>query len=285
MTRMPAEGSPVLARYTALIRTRDSIATIRRVLDGLEGQSLPPHAFVCVDDGSSDGTTEAFPHGAIIHPYQGEDFSFAAAINQGLAHVGTELVLIVSSHTWLLNSGALAYAARLLQHERSVAAVSFEPSDVGRLDHYLVDRSNFDGHNGLSNTCALVRMELLRERLFRVDVFSAEDQEWASWVYRERGLKTARVRGAGVVVQNRPPGRGWENKRLNEEVCIAYFAKRDLMSARRLGSLAWSIVSPRGGFAPRERRFRLRLLWRLVLCHVRKPRGRSRYVNERGRLF
>jgi tetratricopeptide (TPR) repeat protein len=69
----------------------------------METQSITPSEYVFVDSGSSDNTVAIFPEGGKVHKYVGKDFNYAEALNQGICHVSTETVLIISSHTSLTN--------------------------------------------------------------------------------------------------------------------------------------------------------------------------------------
>jgi glycosyltransferase involved in cell wall biosynthesis len=266
--------------YTVLIRTRNSEQTLPTVLDDLQGQSRPPSSYVFVDDHSEDRTLTMVPEGAVVHPYEGLEFNFAAALNQGLRHVATELVLIISSHTRLPNPRSIGYALDLLARDENIGAAYFSHETADDLSHELIDRNRFDGFNGLWNTCSLIRMKLLRERSFRPEVFSAEDQEWASWVFNRKGLFIARIRGSGMANQN-PHWKSTDAKKLNEYTCIAYFAHRKLLGWRHLADVACRVARPTRRPMLQERYYHLRLLVRLIGCKFRQPVGESRYFDDR----
>lgn len=227
MTAMPKRVDTAM-EYTALIRTRNSVRTMGSTMASLARQAAPPVALVVVDSGSTDGTLDQIPHGARLHRYVGEKFNYSAALNQGLQFVETDLVLVISSHTVLKNPVAMSYALSLLDSDASLGAVYFD-FEGGPLRHQIINADNFDGFNGLWNTCALIRVGLLRARAFREEVFAAEDQEWAAWLICESSMTTARISGGGM---DSP----WNTSRItprrlkklvNEQAAVVHFVRGD----------------------------------------------------------
>lgn len=160
-------------------------------------QAPSPAAVVVVDSGSTDGTLEKVPPGAKVHHYVGDTFDYSSALNQGLQLVDTDYVLIISSHTLLTNPDATSHALDLLDSNPLLGAAYFD-FGVGDLEHTIIDASNFDGFNGLWNTCSLIRVDLLRSRPFVQGLPACEDQEWAAWLIRHKSMMTARISGGGM---------------------------------------------------------------------------------------
>lgn len=268
--------------YAALIRTFNSAATLPVTLKALSRQSVPPQRYVIVDSGSTDATLDLIPGDAVLHRYEGGAFNYAEALNQGLRHISSEYVLIISSHTWLAKTQAVEFGLGLLQSDPGLAGVCYiegpRAADLDEFHHQIVDRSNFSGFNGLSNSCALVRSDLLRRRPFRPEVFSAEDQEWTRWALESEGLAIARIHCAGMVNDN--PRKWSRRKRLNEYVSIAYYVNRELLGWRHLGEVAVRVLRQPGPRV-RERFFNAELLLRLLACRVRRPNSGSRYFRPR----
>lgn len=254
---------PEALRYTALIRTRDSSATLPKTLASLGRQSWPPSAYVIVDSGSTDETLEQLPAGATLHHFVGHSFNYAQALNQGLAHVQTPLVLLISSHTSVQNPEALEYAIRTLARDTRMGAAYFCYDDPPQLERQVIGVRNFNGFNGLWNTCSLIRTALAHQRPFRPEVFAAEDQEWAKWLIRRKGMSVARISGARL--ENDNPKRFSHRKLLDEYVAVALFVNRSLLHCRHLAEVAYRVVRP-GRLAVRHRFFSFLLFMRLVAC-------------------
>lgn len=247
--------------YSALIRTFNSSRTLPATLDSLHTQTEPPARIVFVDSGSTDATLEQIPPVCTVHRYTGSSFNYSSALNQGLQHVDTEYVLIISSHTILGNPNAVSYALDLLKSNPLFGAVYFDFT-VGPLDYTAVDKRSFDGFNGLWNTCALIRVELLRLRPFNEEIPAAEDQEWAAWLIRRKSLMTARISGGGMNNPFSSPPRTPSHvmKVIREQAAVVYFIRGD--SPVRMLSAA---VTPGGPHSWRHRALQiivaLRIAW------------------------
>jgi glycosyltransferase involved in cell wall biosynthesis len=263
-----------LPAFSVLIRTFNSADSLPQTLRSLEQQSQHWQELIVVDSGSTDATLGLLPAGSQVHRFEGREFNYSAALNQGVQRVSSEYVLIISSHTTLGHQNAVETALRLLAGDDRIGAAYFRDGLSTTLGYELIDASRFDGTNGLWNTCSLVKTDLLRKRAFRPEVFAAEDQEWASWLIHEEGKVTACITGAGMVVHN--PRRLSLRKRVNEYVSIAYFSHRPLMGFDNLQLMARAAFSPRRR-SREERIFLLLAVWRLCLAWIRQPKARSKY--------
>jgi glycosyltransferase involved in cell wall biosynthesis len=263
-------------RYSSLIRTLNSVNTLPGTLHCLLSQTIPPHEYIFVDSGSNDGTERLLPPLSIFHRYVGAEFNFSEAINQGLGYVSTGYVLILSSHTLLRHSKAIEFALALFGSDTRIGAAYFCNENNGELRFEIIDRNNFNGWNGLWNTCSLIKVELLRRRRFRPEVFIAEDQEWARWLFYNTESVVARISGAGM--DNGPNPRGYPfRKRLNETVAIAYFANRELLTSKSLMRILRNVIKLKGAASPKERFFNLVLLFCLLACYIKQPKYKSKY--------
>jgi glycosyltransferase involved in cell wall biosynthesis len=265
-----------MKQYTALIRTFNSAATLPSTIGCLMKQTRPPSGFVFVDSGSTDATLSLIPPNSVVHNFCGE-FNYAEALNQGLHYINTPYVLIVSSHTTLSNHKAIDYGLKLLEANDAVGASYFCWENSGELSHTLINRESFTGFNGLFNTCGLVRVDLLRERSFRREVFTAEDQEWARWLLVTKGGLTARISGAGFSYNN-PKGNPIR-KRLNEYLSVAYNVKPELFRISNIVRVGLNAVKPglRRGISLSDRSYYLRLSAELLKCRFRRPKLKARY--------
>jgi glycosyltransferase involved in cell wall biosynthesis len=256
-------------RFSVLVRTFNSERTLGSTLECLANQSISPHEYIFVDSGSSDGTLDIVPAGSVVHKFIGREFNYSDALNQGLQYVSTEYVLIVSSHTFLIKRTALEFGLSLLASNASVGAAYYCGEQTGNLSYVSIDKTSFNGFNGLWNTCALIKLELLKRRQFRPDVFSAEDQEWAKWLFFEEGKSIARISGAGAVNAN--PIKYSFRKSRNEYVAVSYFVKRDLLGWPNICRILASAVKPTGGRQVRRRMSNVMLAGRLAACHFVQP--------------
>jgi glycosyltransferase involved in cell wall biosynthesis len=247
-------------RYSALIRTFNSEQTVGDTIRSLERQSIPPQYYVIVDSGSTDATLAQLPQNSTVIKFDGPKFNYSSAINQGVAHVRTDHVLVISSHTMLLHASALQYALEQLRGNARLGAAYFCTEDGIRPQGSEIDRRNFTGFNGVWNTSALFRTELLRRRAFRPEVFSAEDQEWSRWLLESTEFTILRISGSGFKYSN-PLGYPLR-KRLDEHEAIAVFTVPSMLSPAYLLRVGYRVVRPVSPL--RERWFNLQLLARLA---------------------
>ena len=262
-------------KYSVLIRIFNSEKTLPATLDSLRSQTNPPSEYIFVDSGSTDGTVDVLPDNSVLHHFVGFDFNYSESLNQGIQFVSTEYVLILSSHTSLCNNSAVEFALDLLNSHEKIGAAYFRDENLEVLRYQLIDKHNFNGFNGLWNTSSIIKVPLLRRRGFRPEVFSAEDQEWASWLFHNGEKAVACISGAGVVNSNLRHKS--LKKRLNEHVSIAYFSNRDLLSGFNIVRTAFTVVKPNFSLGLKDRIFYLLLLFRLLGCYFFMPRSKSRY--------
>ena len=102
-------------KYSALIRTFNSERTIPETLSSLRRQTIQPVQYIFVDSGSNDKTLLLIPENSVVHHFVGNEFNYSEALNQGLEYVSVDFVLIISSHTSLLNPKAVEYALEVLR--------------------------------------------------------------------------------------------------------------------------------------------------------------------------
>jgi glycosyltransferase involved in cell wall biosynthesis len=261
--------------YSVLIRTFNSENTLPATLRSLDVQTQRPSEYVIVDSGSTDNTLKLLPRRSVVHRFVGARFNYSEALNQGVEHISTDYVLIISSHTALENRSSIECALNALNSDERIGAAYFCSNNAGPLKHDVIDEGNFNGFNGLWNTCSIIRVPLLRKRAFRPDVFAAEDQEWARWLFTEEHMVVARFSGAGMANNN--PKAASLRKCVNEYVAVAYFVNRQLLGWRNLARVGFTVITPRVLVSPRQRFLYLWMLGRLAACHIAKPEVLSRH--------
>ncbi|WP_331375987.1 glycosyltransferase family 2 protein [Sinorhizobium chiapasense] len=245
--------------YTALIRTFNSEQTLPETLASLGRQSLPPREYVFVDSGSVDRTLDILPAGSKVHRYASGKFNYSIALNEGINLVKTKYTLVISSHTSLLNKEALRAAIEFLHRRSDVPAAYFVQKLSELIEFDIITEENFTGFNGVWNTCALYDTHLLKQRPFRPEVFSAEDQEWSKWLLSS-GKYIVRVSGAGMSYNN--PLRNRFRKRLNEELAVALFVKDEMLRFPYIARVIYRIIRPISN--NEERLFQAALLYNLL---------------------
>ena len=148
-----------------LIRFKNSAATLPRVLERLQAQTIQPLFILGVDTGSTDesATLIAQAGGRVVawsQPYQ-----HARVLNYGLKHLHTDLVLVLSSHTTLDDDDAVARMLAAFEDPR-VACVSAKWDN----DPFYSDAINWE---------ELHAKGLKFGSIYSESLITAEDYDWA----------------------------------------------------------------------------------------------------------
>ena len=117
--------SPSRPPLTALIPARDEAGCIATTIHSLREQSCPPDHIIVIDDGSTDGTGDiARTLGVRVLRSPGGGGSKAEALNFGLRHVNSELVLTIDADT-CLETDAVERLLAAMDHPSIAAASGF----------------------------------------------------------------------------------------------------------------------------------------------------------------
>lgn len=171
----------VIIRAPNLAYAEQSISTIQVLFD-------TDIRFIAVVQ--SELSDSDYPNNVVSILYPDEDYNYSKALNIGLSVCRSELVLICSSHS--IVSGSMASfknAAQYLQDNPACAAISFK--ERAQLSHKTsantnyeepisVDKSNFDGFNGINNSCSIIKRNIWSQYPFDESIVSAEDQYWTA---------------------------------------------------------------------------------------------------------
>ena len=260
--------------YCALIRTATYDGVVGEAVSGLTAQSLPPERVVFVDSSNDSATRAQLGDLGDVVVYPTQDFNYSLAINLGVEAITSPYTLIVSSHVVLQSPSLIEDGvARARELGASIVYWTYSPDGVHR--EHLITRGTFNGRNGISNACCLIETGLVARRPFRPEVFSAEDQEWSSWYFKEVGGSILRIEHPDLQYRNAHAAN--IQKTINEEIAIAYFTSRRELGidrvAARLGRAALAGVRGRGSRA----RMHLAIALGLLKANFVQPRGRSRY--------
>lgn len=267
-----------MTKYTALIRTYNSLPLLNDVIDALRKQTVPPTDYVFVDSSSDPKQkAEIKKLGFKVVDYPDEAFNYSKAINIGVDQVETDLVLIISSHV-ILEEPTLIERGLALQGFDSKNYLGFclTPGHLAS-QHWIpdyVDKKNFGMRFAASNSCTMLATHFIKSRPFREDVFSAEDQEWAAHYLRTQDAYFYRVISYDVKYLNSHAN---DQKIVNEFVALAYFTHRQFLS--------WHYIFYRilrAGFAtlrrhPMRAKLHMAIARELYAARYEKPVKKSKY--------
>ena len=180
---------------SVIIRCRDEVESIGRLLDIVAAQELPDDwelETIVVDSGSTDGTLDVIRarDGIDLIEIPGGSFTFGGALNTGSEAARGDLHVALSAHSFPTDDGWLARMIAVFDDPRVCCASgggvgpSGEPNP-GRIlqDHAMLEASPWWGY---SNGAGGYRAELWRRRPFRPDMPGTEDKEW-SWFWLGQG--------------------------------------------------------------------------------------------------
>lgn len=267
-------------RYGAVIRAYQCTPLLEQVVAGLRAQTVPPENIFIVDSSRSDEVAAEFTAlGVTVVSYPGEEFNYSRAINVGAAANPAPLTLIISSHV-LLGAELVESGWRDAQNHGLEIAFWTRPkpgqvSDVG----YVIDRHNFNGGNGVSNSAALIPTQRILDRPYREEVFSAEDQEWSRYYYRTFRRGSWRVETSEMQYLN--PNHGdavwsWQ-KILNEELAIGHFVNRRVIMPDRIAARVLRGILATLRRRPDRAKMHFSIAHAYFMANFRTPKAKSRY--------
>jgi glycosyltransferase involved in cell wall biosynthesis len=222
-----------------VVRTRNSAKTLEACLSALHQLPVIKHLIV-VDSGSTDETlaiASKFPKVEVVEYPRGAEFNYSTALNLGISAGSRSLVALVSSHVVVGDPSLVDRLVGLMADERCAGAYICPGPEA----HQVVRLSDFNGRNGMSNSCGVIRRSDWEMREFREEISACEDQDFAAHWLR-RGRHFVRLRSPDLLYLN-PYNHPW--KRIRDEVVIGqhiYPSIRNFGNYRRkirnlLGSL------------------------------------------------
>lgn len=269
-------------KYTALIRTYNSFPLVAEVVASLREQDEPPEKIIAVDSDSSPEQRLALEDICdLVIDYPKEPFNYSKAINIGIVACDTEYVLIISSHVVLTDPYLISYGINHIADggDRCLGCCFNPGGDYGKpYGVTRVDKSNFSLVLGLSNSCALLKRQYIINRPFQEDVFSAEDQEWASYYLRQQDATFFSFHSVHVRYLNPNVN---DLKTMNEFISMAYFTHPELRGPKyivpRLARALLAILR----FRPEKAKLHLSMAIQLFLTNFRKPVRQSAYYGSK----
>lgn len=265
-------------KYTALIRTHNSFPIVADVVEKLRAQTFPPETILAIDSASSAeqrlALEEIFDR---VIDYPKEPFNFSKAINIGVEACQTEYVFIISSHVVMRSDNMVQNALEVIKNQNpNCLGFCLNPISESEISWRVqkIDTQNFSPVIGLSNSSAFLKVKPILERPFREDVFSAEDQEWASYYLRNHNSYFFSITTYHLKYLNQHMN---DLKKINEEISMAYFTHPQLRSPKniifRVLRAALAFVRNR----PSRAKLHITLAKELFLSYFRKPVRKSSY--------
>jgi rhamnosyltransferase len=183
---------PPELELSALIRCRDEVRGIGRLIDALREQTIGDRIeIVVIDSGSRDGTLEEVRRRGVeplcLPP---ERFTYGRSLNLAATAARARLCVAISAHAHPLDRGWAARMVAAFDEDRVACAFGETVGpDLQRLQAPLLqDLRHAESHPfyGYSNSAGGFRRELWERRPFDELLSASEDREWA-WYWLRHG--------------------------------------------------------------------------------------------------
>lgn len=211
-----------------IIRAYNEEKHIRRLLEGIQHQTLKDVEVILVDSGSTDATVviaESF--GAQVVHIPPQEFTFGRSLNLGVQAATRELIVIVSAHVYPVYPDWLESLLRPFEDEKIALTYGkqrgpdFAKYSERQIFHqWYPDESKPQQATAFCNNAnAAIRKSLWKENPYDETLTGLEDLAWAKWA-KEQGWDVAYVAEAEIIhVHNETP-RGVANRYRREAMAF-----------------------------------------------------------------
>jgi len=188
-------------KYDVVIRCKNEMEWLPRVIASLKNQSIKPAKIIIVDNASNDGSQEhALQQDCLIVNYnQTKDtaYNYSHALNIGMQETSENEVLILSAHCELVTSGSVqnlievrhAYGAAGV-YGRQIPTLNSNPVDTrDLLAVFGRERIVYKSHPFFHNAFSLIDRSAWESCHFDESINGIEDRLWA----REQALKGRKI--------------------------------------------------------------------------------------------
>ena len=175
-------------KYDVVIRCKNEMEWLPRVLNSINNQSLQPTKIILVDNSSTDGSLDyAEQFGCTVLKYDKSEFNYSYALNLGINATTEEEVLILSAHCELVTDESVlnmievrhAYKAAGV-FGRQIPTVHSNPIDTRDLvTVFGRERIVFESYPFFHNAFSFFKKSTLENFPFDEVYGSKEDRYWA----------------------------------------------------------------------------------------------------------
>ena len=185
-------------KYDVVIRCKNEIDWLPRVIDSLQTQSITPSQIIVVDKGSTDGSLEySMGQECNVVKYDKTEFNYSYALNIGIRETTQSEVLILSAHCELVTNESVqnlievrhAYKAAGV-FGRQIPTLNSNPVDTRDLvTVFGRERIVYESYPFFHNAFSLIDRSAWEECPFDENQNGIEDRTWA----REQALKGRKI--------------------------------------------------------------------------------------------
>ena len=185
-------------KYDVVIRCKNEMEWLPRVIESLNNQSIKPSQIILVDNSSDDGSLEyAKKKKCMVIEYDRAEFNYSYALNMGIKETCEDEILILSAHCELMTTKSVqnmievrhAYKAAGV-YGRQIPTVNSNPVDTRDLiTVFGRERIVFESHPFFHNAFSLIDRSTWEDCPFNENQNGVEDRFWA----REQTLKGRKI--------------------------------------------------------------------------------------------
>lgn len=185
-------------KYDVVIRCKNEMEWLPRVISSLNNQSVRPSQIIVVDNSSDDGSLQyAKKKKCVVVEYDKTEFNYSYALNLGIKETREDEVLIISAHCELVTAGSVqnmievrhAYKAAAV-YGRQIPTVNSNPVDTRDLvTVFGRERIVFESYPFFHNAFSLIERSAWEDCPFDENQNGVEDRIWA----QEQTLKGRKI--------------------------------------------------------------------------------------------
>ena len=185
-------------KYDVVIRCKNEMEWLPRVISSLNNQSVKPSQIILVDNSSDDGSLEyAKKKNCVVLEYDRAEFNYSYALNLGIKETYEDEVLILSAHCELVTTGSVQNMIEVRHiykaagvYGRQIPTVDSNPVDTRDLiTVFGRERIVFESHPFFHNAFSLIDRSAWEDCPFNENQNGVEDRFWA----RELALKGRKI--------------------------------------------------------------------------------------------
>ena len=185
-------------KYDVVIRCKNEMEWLPKVIMSLNSQSITPSKIILVDNNSNDGSLEyAKKENCIIVNYDKDIFNYSYSLNLGLEKTVEKNVLILSAHCQIVTKESVQNMIEVRNHYdaagvygRQIPTINSNPIDTRDLiTVFGRERIVFNKHPFFHNAFSLIDRAAWVDCRFDENQNGVEDRFWA----REQALKDRKI--------------------------------------------------------------------------------------------
>ena len=194
-------------RCSIVIRAYNEEKHIRKLLTGIDKQTITDREVILVDSGSTDSTLEiAKEYSVNVVTIDPNEFTFGRSLNSGIKAAAGEIIVIISAHCYPVYPDWLEQLLTPFEDEKIASTYGKQRgtdtnhySEHQFFKNYFPDISQPDqGQPFTHNANAAIRRSLWELNPYHEFLTGLEDLAWSSWA-KDQGYSVAYVANAEIV--------------------------------------------------------------------------------------